>query len=200
MAKTRKFDPDKPRKPRGKLDINVSLLQGQLWEGRKYPSTYEKFRHSPDLMKIYKILVNKPTFWQDGIKYTFSAADKVHLVFGEGYRDILVYKACEDFNLEQGILWDTDEALAADKIKTARQVYVNDTILVRRDSRDRLGQMDVQVLSAGLLQDTSEDYKIFTMNNFDLKYFRDKITLIEGSEFNENYFDDNRHRNGVDNS
>jgi hypothetical protein len=185
--KKRKYNPNKPRQPRGKLGINVGLLQQLLWKGKQYPAVLERYRYSPELMKIFKILVNQPSFFHEGIKYDFSPDDKLALVFGEGHRHIYTYKATEDFYMDLGILWDTDESLSEPLIDKARDVRVNDILLLRVDNRNNSDTVDLQVLSASILQDNSEDYKVFTLNKSDFVRIRSKLKFVKEGQ-NENLY------------
>lgn len=194
--KRRRYDPNKPRQPRGKLEINVGLLQDLLWKHRQYPPYFDRYRYSPELMKIFKILVDKPSFWENGIQYNFPPDDKLYLVFGSEHRRIVTYKAECDFMFNLGYLWDTDESLLPTKLEKARQVYKNDLLLLRVDDRNDNESADIQILSHGLFQDLTEDYKVFTINKYDMKQIRSNLKLVEGKESDE-YFNDHRYRNGV---
>ena len=78
--------------PKAQLSVSVPRLQELLWHKRKFP-LLSKYRYSADLMKIYKILIDRPKAWENKVQYELSPEEKLHHVFGTDFRHIYTYKS-----------------------------------------------------------------------------------------------------------
>lgn len=171
--------------PKAQLTIAVQKLQNLLWLHRNYPKYFLSFKASKELMKIYKILIDRPSVWENKIKYELNPEEKLHLVFGTDYRNIYVYKVIEDFTLSLGEFKFKDEILDSNLLDLARQLRVGDVVLIRKDTRDEDLKIDLQILTKGIFQDDSEDWKVFTLDTVDLKHIRKYLKLVDSDGVNE---------------
>lgn len=169
-----------PKAPRAKMEgLNVKLLQDSLFKNKEYPKYFNSFRTSPELLKIFKILVNRPAFWQDGLLLSFTPEDKLYNVFGADYRYIFSYRAVEDFTLTCGLVNEIEPIPHNFPPQKLRKVYAGDLILIRVDKRSEEMKLDLQILTKGLFQDTSDDFRNFIIDTNDLTTFRKYIKLID---------------------
>lgn len=177
----------KTRAPRARLEqgISSSDIQDILWFNRLYPAYFPTYKFSADLMKIYKLLVNDPELWQEGLTYKINPADKVHLIFGTSFRHIYTYKATESFSLAVGTL--VGELPPNYTVSKARAIVEGDTILIRRDTRDQELKIEMQILSSGIFQDSSEDFRQFILNTSDLAAVRKHLKLIDNDGLKEQF-------------
>lgn len=179
-----------PKAPRAKMEgVNVKILQDALWTGQEYPEYFNSYRMSAELIKIFKILVNKPTYWHDGLIFNVTdPVEKLHVVFGTDYRHIFTYIAVEDFTLTCGEIVEKLEAIPANYAPSKlRRIYKDDLILIRVDKRDEDLKMDLQVLTSGLFQDTSDDFRNFKLDSSDLVYFRKYLKLVDNDGVKEKF-------------
>lgn len=172
-------------KPKAKLSLAVTTLQENLFRLKKFPKYFMSFRYSPDLMKVYKLLIDKPKAWGNNLKYEVDAEEKVHLVFGTDYRNIYTYEVTEDFYLNIGEFKNQEQIAGIDFQKAARQLRAGDTLLVRKDTRDEELKIDIQILTKGLFQDSTEDWKVLIADTQDLGYIRQYIKLVDSDGVNE---------------
>lgn len=194
MKRTPQLKKRKARRkaPRARLTgLSVTQLQKLLWIKREYPEYFRSFKASPELMNIYRILVDKPKTWQDNLQYWPDPAEKLHLVFGTDYRHIFSYRAVEQFKLEFGELSFPTKLPSDQTVNSAREVYPGYLILVRYDTRDEDMKIELQILSNGLLQDSSEDYKVFNMDTVDFPKIRKYLKLIDSDGVTHEIFEQN---------
>jgi len=173
--------------PKAQLSLSVSRLQELLWLNREFPKYFNSFRASPELMKIYKVLIDIPRVWENQIRYDLEPEEKLHLVFGTDYRHIYTYTVTEDFTLNVGKIKNSSEITDISLINAARQIKAGDTVLIRRDTRDEDLTVDLQILSQGLFQDSSEDWKVFELDTVDLKHIRKYLNLVDQDGMHEQY-------------
>lgn len=173
--------------PKAQLSVSVPRLQELLWHKRKFPRYFSKYRYSADLMKIYKVLIDRPKAWENKVQYELSPEEKLHHVFGTDFRHIYTYKAIEDFTLIVGEIKNPDQLASPGLVQDARQIRAGDTMLIRKDTRDEELKVDLQILSEGLFQDSSEDWKVFTLDTVDLKTIRQSIKLVDSDGIRESY-------------
>lgn len=169
----------KVKAPKAKLSKPVEVIQKVLWRGEVPPAWCRPYRYSSELMKIYKILIDMPRAWSDSIEYELDPEEKVHLVFGTDYRNVYSYEAIEDFKLTVGRFKEEWAVLDGRRLEAARTVRKQDLILIRHDTREESLTVDLQILSDGLLQDDSEDFKVFVIDSIDLKHIRPKLKLVD---------------------
>lgn len=174
----------KPMAPRAKMPgLNVTKLQTTLFGETVYPEYFHTFRKSAELMKIFKILVNKPQYWQDGISYVMDIRDKIDLIFGAKERRILTYKACNNFYINVGEINDIEDNIPPETTsENIRQVFENDLILVRVDKASSYNtelKCDIQVLSNGLFQDTDEDFRCLLLDREDFLTIRHNLKVVD---------------------
>lgn len=174
--------------PKAQLSLSITNLQNFLWLHKKFPKYFSGYRHSKELMKIYKILIDRPKVWENKIEYEkLEPEEKLHLVFGTDYRHIYTYKAIQNFTLNVGEIKNPELIASIELIKAARDIREGDTILIRRDTRDEDLKIDLQILSGGLFQDSTEDWKVFTLDTIDLKEIRKFIKLVDDDGIKESY-------------
>jgi len=171
--------------PKAHLSLAVPSLQEILFEGRRFPKYFSAYRYSAELMKIYKILVDMPAAWENKVKYELNPEEKLHLVFGTDYRHIYTYKVIENFYLELGEFKNQNEIAGIEFQRAARDLKVGDIVLVRKDTRDEDLKIDVQILTQGLFQDSTEDWKVLTMDTLDLGYIRKFLKLVDSDGMRE---------------
>ena len=177
-----------PKAPRAKMEgLNVKVLQDALWTGREYPEYFNSYRTSAEPLKIFKILVNKPTYWQDGLVYSADPVEKLHVVFGTDYRYIFTYIAIEDFVLTAGEINEIEPIPANFPPSKLRRVYKDDTLLIRVDKRDIELKIELQVLTSGLFQDCSDDFRNFKLDSSDLVHFRKHLKLVDNDGVEEKF-------------
>lgn len=178
-------NPNKAKAPKARISIPVKQLQNLLFLNSKMPDVFPSFKCSPELMKIYKILIDSPKTWENSLEYELDPLSKLDLVFGIGHRHIFTYRCYQDFYLNVGELSDQTIPRLPEEIKLARWVQKGDTILIRYDDRDENQVVDVQILTSGLMQDDSEDWKQFTMDTVDLKQIRPYLKLLDKKDIYE---------------
>lgn len=171
--------------PKAHLTVAVPKLQEILFEGRDYPRYFAPYRYSAELMKIYKILVDSPSVWENSIKYELNPEEKLHLVFGTDYRHIYTYEVIEEFFLNFGEFKNQNEIAGIEFQRAARTLRVGDQLLIRKDTRDEELKVDVQILTGGLFQDFTEDWKVLTMDTIDVGHIRKYLKLIDSDGMNE---------------
>lgn len=172
-------------KERSRLkDLPLAKLQSMLFP-TGMPKYFTKFDESPDLIKIFKLLVYRPAVIQNSISYKMDIIKKLNFVFGTEYRHIITYKAANTFTITHGELIDTDDSnpIPPDTSRAdLRIIYEGDLILVRVDnnSKDYGLEIDVQVLTCGLFQDTTDDFRQFKLDREHFfKYYRKYMTLVD---------------------
>ena len=69
--------------------------------------------------------------------------------------------------------------------RAARTLRVGDQLLIRKDTRDEELKVDVQILTGGLFQDFTEDWKVLTMDTIDVGHIRKYLKLIDSDGMNE---------------
>lgn len=185
----------KLKKPKAQLEgVSISKLQELIWnkQGRKFPSYFDKYLFSPNLMSIYKILVHEPVFWSDGVMYKLDPVEKLHEVFASDYRHIYQYEASTDFFMAVGEYNVLAKRPIDVSIKDCRKILAGNTVLMRRDTRydgdtGDNSVVDIQILSGGLFQDVvSEEYRNFKMDISDFfAYVRPYLKLIDGDGMEE---------------
>lgn len=176
------------KKPKAKIDgISAPKLQSILFEGKRNPDYCSDYYKSDDLMKIYKLFVHSPKLWQANVVYDLEPKDKLHFVFGTDFRHIYTYIAQEPFQLTCGELSEHEELPPDYTPHKARAVNKGDTILIRRDTRDEDLKVDVQILSAGLFQDSSEDFRSFRVDTSDIGSFRKFLKLVDDDGVEESF-------------
>lgn len=171
--------------PKLGLTMPAQALQSFLWTDKKYPDLFSLYMNSPALMKIYKILVDMPRTWHDHMEYDLAPDAKLNLVFGADYRTIYEYECIEPFVMNLGVLKNPHEVADAEMIKAARQIQPGNTILVRYDTRDEDMKLDLQILTRGIFQDSSEDWKMFIIDTVDFKHIRRYLKLKDSGGVNE---------------
>ena len=179
-----------PMAPRAKMPgVNVTVLQNTLFGESYYPEYFHTFRKSAELMKIFKILVNKPHYWQDGISYVMDVRDKIDMIFGAKTRKILTYKACQDFYINAGEINDLEDNIPPElAIDDIRQVYKNDLVLMRIDKDLAYNpelKCDIQILSNGLFQDTDEDFRAIILDREDFIAIRHNLKIVDLDGLND---------------
>lgn len=179
-----------PKAPRAKMEgLNVKALQDSIWLDREYPIYFRSYRTSKELIKIFKLLVFIPALWHDGIVYETSPEEKLHTVFGTDSRHIFTYKAVQDFTLNVGEINEKLEQIPPEFTPTKlRKIYKDDLILIRVDTRDEELKVDLQVLTCGLFQDTSDDFRNFRIDTSDLTSFRKYLKLVDKDGIEEERF------------
>jgi hypothetical protein len=177
-----------PKSPRAKMEgLAVRTLQDALWKGRDYPKYFYKYAHSAELIKIFKIMVNRPAYWQDGLIYEMAPHDKLHHVFGTDSRFIFTYEVMEDFILKVGEINEIEPIPADYPPSKLRKLYRGDIVLIRVDKRDPDLKMDMQVLTCGLFQDLSDDFRNFRLDSSDIAQFRKHLKLVDSDGIKEAY-------------
>jgi len=171
--------------PKAQLSLAITKLQNLAWLNRSYPKYFSPYRSSPELMKIYKLFIDRPSVWENNIKYDLNPEEKLHLIFGTDFRHIYTYEVTEDFTLSFGEFKFKEDILDSELINMARQFKQGDIVLIRKDTRDEDLKVDIQVLSEGLFQDSTEDWKVFTIDTVDLKHIRKYLKLVDSDGMNE---------------
>lgn len=166
------------------LGINIKKLQDFLFDTDKgLPSYFKSFKRSPDLMKIFKILIQEPKIIHNGIEYKMGIDEKINFIFGTGHRHILTYKASQKFHISIGELVDTDDSCVIPpwiSMEELRTVQEGDLVLVRFDKKDSSEGMllEIQVLTCGLFQSTEDDFRQFRVDREDFfNYYRKYLEL-----------------------
>jgi hypothetical protein len=170
----------KLRVPKAKMEgINVKALQSLLFYKKEFPEYFNKYSDSKELMMIFKLLVAQPSAIENGLNYKLDIQEKLHHIFGTDYRQIFTYEVIEDFVLNAGEVSYNEEMPEGQTPRKLRALYKGDVVLIRVDSRDEDLMVDLQVLTAGLFQDTSDDFRNFRMNTSDIAQFRSKLKLVD---------------------
>lgn len=185
-----------PKAPRAKMEgLAVKALQDALWPNRPFPKYMNKFAASAELMKVFKLLVHLPKHWENGLIYeTIDIRDKLDHVFGIEYRHIFTYEVMEDFVLRVGEIQyneDMPEGMTPTKLRAA---YKGDIVLIRVDTRDEDLVVDLQILTSGIFQDTSDDFRNFKIDTIDIAQFRKYLKLVDKDGQDEENFISSRHR------
>lgn len=173
------------KKPKARLKEQASVIQKILWENKVYPKKFAPFVHSAELMRIYKILIDLTRTWQDGMEYDLNPYEKLGLVFGVNHRAIYTYQVTDDFYLNIGEFSDKTLSISKDDATMARSLRMGDIVLIRYDNRDPELKVDMQILTAGLFQDDTEDWKCFTFDSIDFKLIRPYLKLIDSEGVHE---------------
>lgn len=191
MGRKRKHPKKKlqPKSPKAKMEgLSVQALQQYLWSNREYPPYFEKLYRSKELLRIYKMLIHVPAAWENGLKYDIDPLEKLHLVFGTDYRHIFTYQVIEDFTLNVGEHDSKPEQLPANvTVRDIRRLYKGDIVLIRVDTRDEELKVDLQVLTCGLFQDTSDDFRNFRIDTIDIASFRRYLELKDSDGIEEKF-------------
>ncbi len=186
----------KLKTPKAKMEgLNVKALQDLLFSGKEFPEYFNKFAASKELMMIFKLLVVQPSAIEDGLEYKLDVQEKLHHVFGTDYRTIYTYEVIEDFVLNVGEVAYIEPLPEDQTPNKIRRVFRGDVVLIRVDTRDEDLTADLQVLTSGLFQDTSDDFRNFKIDIEDIKQFRNKLKLVDkdGND-EETYIGSVRHR------
>lgn len=186
----------KLKTPKAKMEgLNVKALQDLLFSGKEFPEYFNKFAASKELMMIFKLLVVQPSAIEDGLEYKLDVQEKLHHVFGTDYRTIYTYEVIEDFMLNVGEVAYIEEVPEGQTPRKLRALFRGDVVLIRVDTRDEDLTADLQVLTSGLFQDTSDDFRNFKIDIEDIKQFRSKLKLVDkdGND-GETYIGSVRHR------
>jgi hypothetical protein len=179
----------KLRVPKAKMEgINVKALQSLLFYKKEFPEYFNKYSDSKELMMIFKLLVAQPSAIENGLNYKLDVQEKLHHIFGTDYRQIFTYEVIEDFVLNVGEVSYNEEMPEGQTPRKLRALYRGDVVLIRVDSRDEDLMVDLQVLTAGLFQDTSDDFRNFRMNTSDIAQFRSKLKLVDKDGQDEETF------------
>lgn len=166
--------------PKAKMEgINVKALQDILFSKREYPEYFYKYSDSKELMMIFKLMVVQPTAWEDGLAHRLDIKDKLNHVFGTDYRRIYTYKVVESFKLIAGELIEPESRPEEQTTHKLRALYKGDIVLIRVDTRDEDLKADMQILTSGTFQDTSDDNRNFKIDIEDIKQFRDKLKIVD---------------------
>lgn len=178
-----------PKSPKAKMEgLPVQALQQYLWSNRDYPQYFEKFYRSKELLRIYKLLIHQPAAWENGLKYEIDPVEKLHLVFGTDYRHIFTYEVIQDFDLKVGEYNPAPQQPPANiSIKELRRLYKGDIVLIRVDTRDEDLKVDLQVLTSGLFQDGSDDFRNFRVDTIDIASFRRYLKLKDSDGIEEKF-------------
>lgn len=175
--------------PKAKMEgINIKSLQDLFFLGKEYPNYFYKYIESKELMMIFKLLVQQPAAWEDGLEYSFNQLninEKLNNVFGVSSRFIYTYEVIEDFMLNVGEVSYLEPLPENQTPHKIRRLYKGDIVLIRVDTRDEDLTADLQVLTSGLFQDTSDDFRNFKIDIEDIKQFRSKLKLVDKDGNNE---------------
>lgn len=176
----------KLKTPKAKMEgLNVKALQDLLFNSQEYPEYFNKFAASKELMMIFKLLVVQPSAIESGLEYKLDVQEKLHHVFGVDYRTIYTYEVVEDFILNVGKVSYIEEVPEGQTPRKLRALFKGDVVLIRVDTRDEDLTCDLQVLTSGLFQDTSDDFRNFKIDIEDIKQFRSKLKLVDKDGNNE---------------
>jgi len=176
----------KLKTPKAKMEgLNVKALQDLLFNSQEYPEYFNKFAASKELMMIFKLLVVQPSAIESGLEYKLDVQEKLHHVFGIDYRTIYTYEVVEDFILNVGKVSYIEEVPEGQTPRKLRALFKGDVVLIRVDTRDEDLTCDLQVLTSGLFQDTSDDFRNFKIDIEDIKQFRSKLKLVDKDGNNE---------------
>lgn len=176
----------KLKTPKAKMEgLNVKALQDLLFNSQEYPEYFNKFAASKELMMIFKLLVVQPSAIESGLEYKLDVQEKLHHVFGVDYRTIYTYEVVEDFILNVGKVSYIEEVPEGQTPRKLRALFKGDVVLIRVDTRDEDLTCDLQVLTSGLFQDTSDDFRNFKIDIEDIKQFRSKLKLVDKDSNNE---------------
>jgi hypothetical protein len=175
--------------PKAKMEgINVKALQSLLFYKKEYPEYFNKYSDSKELMMVFKLLVAQPSAIEEGLEYELDIQEKLHHVFGTDYRTIYTYEVVEDFILNVGEVLYLENMPEGQPPRKLRALYKGDIVLIRVDTRDEDLTADLQVLTSGLFQDTSDDFRNFKIDIEYIKQFRNKLKLVDKDGQDEETF------------